>query len=75
MENIIDDFDAELLDCNIVFSGKCYVVSGYILNDKKSRFVDGIKIRTSYIKSIDFDTGIVKTLNSIYKTDLIHNFD
>ena len=46
-----------------------YVVVGEIYNDEKKRFKDGNYMRTSRIKSIDFETGIAITKNSVYNLE------
>ena len=44
-----------------------YVICGRLTHDNKGRFADMSNIRTSTVKSIDFETGIVKTRNSTYQ--------
>ena len=51
----------------ILSLGKSIVVCGDVYNDLKKRFDDGTFIHTSKVISIDFELGIVRTLNSIYK--------
>ena len=45
--------------------GNCYL-EGNIYNDAHKRFENGKHIRTSKIRTIDFDKGIVITQNSVY---------
>lgn len=42
------------------------VIYGEIYNDSKNRFQDGTQIRTSRVRRIDFEEGIVETRNSTY---------
>lgn len=51
-----------------------YVLIGDIYNDTKKRFSDGSTIQTSRLFKIDFQSGIAKTKNSIYKLDLGDNY-
>lgn len=44
-----------------------YCIYGEIYNDTKNRFIDGTVVRTSKIKSIDFENMIVITQNTTYK--------
>ena len=42
------------------------VLYGEIYNDEKNRFSDGSHIRTSRVRYIDFEQGVVQTKNSTY---------
>ena len=53
------------LNCN----GSGYYLTGDIYGDEKKRFEDGLHIITSSLKSIDFESSIAKTKNSIYNLD------
>ena len=46
--------------------GKSIVVWGDVYNGVKKRFADG----TSKVITIDFELGVVRTLNSIYNLEL-----
>lgn len=46
--------------------GNSFVICGFIFNDTKNRFENGMSIHTSKVEQIDFVNGIVKTKNSTY---------
>lgn len=46
-----------------------YYISGYIFNDKKNRFPDGQKIKTSSLLMVNWEKGFCKTKNSTYLLD------
>jgi hypothetical protein len=47
--------------------GGNYCLIGDIYFDSKKRFKDGLTVRTSSIKSIDFDNELAVTKNTTYK--------
>jgi hypothetical protein len=51
-----------------VIDGKLYthVATGFIVGDRKDRFLDGQWIRTSYLRSRTPKDGVIRTLNSTY---------
>ena len=53
----------------VTYGGGIYFV-GVIYNDTKGRFEDGSHIHTSMVRRVDFTTGVVETMNSVYYLDL-----
>jgi hypothetical protein len=67
MDYPIDKADAILEEWTVqVIPTRGIVVWGHIYGDKKGRFDNGDYVRTSLIKSVDFDTGLAQTLNTLY---------
>ncbi len=53
---------------NIIFQP--IVFTGTVVNEPTGRWKPGDHMRSSYIVSFDKKTGIVETLNTIYKLDM-----
>lgn len=62
-----------LKDWYIVSFEKYILICGNIYNDTKCRWEDGTFIHTSQVVKVDFATGVVEALNTIYNLDLENN--
>lgn len=49
------------------------VIEGHLYNDRRKRWNDGTHIRTSALQSVNFETGVVVTLNTKYNLEKKEN--
>ena len=60
---------AKLKEWKVIPEEESYKLVGKIYEDEQQRFVDGRQIKTSSLKSIDFENKIAQTKHSTYQLD------